>query len=505
MSALGAAGGLGASAWSSTRRRGSANPRPHGCCGAARRGAAPGTRLPAPPRATATLAGVPDEPDAVQRQEPQYRVRRSLRDICAVGVPEMGSACVEPAVSFLETAIVGRMGAVYLAALGPGTAFFLLVSEMCSAAGVCTTSAISLRSAKRSKEGVGRLMTATMAVSTAFGLVMTLVMLAVMNSTWWTSSLDPSLAGAVRTYVAVRLLGTTPFFLSCVAEGCYLGLRNAITPFWIFSLSGVITAVLMLLFTQPWGGFNLGFAGAALATTLGQVVGAAVFLVALHRRGYVTVSRPRWGDAWEVFGRASAVLVGTTARMLTYNALTLAAATMGIIPAAAHKIAYEGYWFMSFLTEPAFTAAVALIPKNLVAEPAKARHLARVIFGFGVGVGALLSVFAWAFCHTPLFTQDIAVLAQLRQIAPFLSSMIFFSSAVYALEGILMACRSERYLAAVHSVNCCVVSCWALYAARAGMGVEALWGAMVFYQALRLAEHFVRFRVTRPFLSGRGA
>jgi hypothetical protein len=36
-------------------------------------------------------------------------------------------------------------------------------------------------------------------------------------------------------------------------------------------------------------------------------------------------------------------------RQVTYAAMSITAATMGVAPCAAHKIAYEGYWFAGFL------------------------------------------------------------------------------------------------------------------------------------------------------------
>ena len=50
---------------------------------------------------------------------------------------------VEPMLSLLETVVVGRMGTLFLAALGPGTSIFGVVAEISAVGMIATVSTVS--------------------------------------------------------------------------------------------------------------------------------------------------------------------------------------------------------------------------------------------------------------------------------------------------------------------------------------------------------------------------
>lgn len=54
-----------------------------------------------------------------------------------------GSCLVEPILSCTETIIVGRIGTVMLAALGPGTQLFNIIGEVAAVFSVCTVTTVS--------------------------------------------------------------------------------------------------------------------------------------------------------------------------------------------------------------------------------------------------------------------------------------------------------------------------------------------------------------------------
>ena len=79
-------------------------------------------------------------------------------------------------------------------------------------------------------------------------------------------------------------------------------------------------------------------------------------------------------------------------------------------------MAFECYYLLSFCTEPMFTAATALLPRNLVLNPDLARKLVRVIIGSACVVGVGLTVVAYIATNNPIFTHDPAVLLLLKRV-----------------------------------------------------------------------------------------
>eukprot|EP00959_Pyramimonas_sp_CCMP1952_P268091 5605427-Pyramimonas_sp.AAC.4 len=80
------------------------------------------------------------------------------------------------------------------------------------------------------------------------------------------------------------------------------------------------------------------------------------------------------------------MVIGTFARMGTYVTMTTIATSMGIVEGAAHKVAFESYYLLSFGTEPLFTAATSLLPRDMKLGVGRAVKLRKLLF---VGATAL--------------------------------------------------------------------------------------------------------------------
>ena len=73
-----------------------------------------------------------------------------ISSIAILGVPNMLSVMCEPAVGCVESVLVGRVGALYLAAIAPSSVMFWLIEEVVFALGISLTTMVSEASAARS-------------------------------------------------------------------------------------------------------------------------------------------------------------------------------------------------------------------------------------------------------------------------------------------------------------------------------------------------------------------
>ena len=424
-----------------------------------------------------------------------------MRDIVVVGFPELLCCLVEPVVSSAETVYLGRLGSVFLGATAATTAFFALVSELCCSLSVMTAAAVARDAARVGTKGVRQTMDATLAMAVLLGIAVTLGVVGANHlGVWNMPNVERHVTDNVQLYVAVRAVGIVAFMVSNAAEGCFLGLRDAVTPLAFWTMNGVVSlALLALLWFLGGADAKLNLGNVALATTVGQVVGAGGFLYGLHARGLAGFNAPVWRECGKVLSYASILLVGVVARMTTYNGITASAASLGVVPAAAHKIAYEAYWFLSFLTEPSFTAGNVLVPRELAKGLKPARALVGVIVGFASIIGVSLIAISQAWMRTTLFTSDTAVLEVLKAISPWLALKVFLSSNVYAIEGVIIGLGKLRYLSTIHVLNACIMVNWGMHAARNGLGIEVLWISLALYQLLRIVEHTLYFATAKPF------
>lgn len=93
------------------------------------------------------------------------------------------------------------------------------------------------------------------------------------------------------SYLRIYVLGCIPIFLYNAINGVYVSLGNSKTPLYFLLISSVTNVVLDLLFIIS---FQMGVAGAALATVLSQVVAAVLALVDVPRL-LAGFSRPQTG------------------------------------------------------------------------------------------------------------------------------------------------------------------------------------------------------------------
>ncbi|XRB09052.1 detoxification protein [Pycnococcus provasolii] len=424
------------------------------------------------------------------------RIGTTLRSIIIVGFPEMLCCLVEPVISCAETVYLGRLSSTYLGATAATTAFFALVSELCCQLSVMAAAAVARDTARTRRVAfeAKRTMDATVAMAVVFGIITTVAVLVANHFGAWTmQGLDPNVANGVGQYVVVRALGITAFMISNACEGAFLGLRDAVTPLRLWTVNGIVSLAMLGSLWFVGGPASMNLANVAFATTSGQVVGAACFLWGLHSRSLIGFQMPQWTYGKKVLSHVSVLLAGAIARMTTYNGMTAAAVTFGIESAAAHKIAFEAYWFLSFLTEPSFTAGNVLMANVVSVSVKKARQMCLVLVGFAALIGVFLLFGTNVWMSTTLFTSDQAVLSVLALIAPWLACKVFFSSIVYSIEGVIIGLGRERYLASIHVMNCGIMLAWGAFATKYAVGVSALWSVMAGYQVLRLVEHSIYF------------
>jgi Na+-driven multidrug efflux pump len=289
---------------------------------------------------------------------------------------------------------------------------------------------------------------------------------------------DGPMSAAVHAYVTVRALGIPFFLISNILEGCLIGLRDAVTPLRVYLWSGVVAAGLMAALATPLVGCQMGIAGCAIAIAIGQVYGAFHFLRVLSQRGLLTVhwkAPLNWGIVHDMSKSVGVMIVGTFARMGTYVTMTAIAASMGIVEGAAHKAAFECYYLMSFATEPMFTAANSLIPRDLKIAHSRAAKLCRLLLTSAVSIGLVLAGLSMIALRSSLFSPDPEVLQALAAISPALAVMLLASSVVYTVEGILVGIEDINYLTTVHCCNFGIMMAYSVVVQRFSLGMQGMW------------------------------
>ena len=417
------------------------------------------------------------------------------REIVRLALPAMAALAADPMLSLVDTALVGRLGAVPLAALGVTVALFTLAFFGFNFLTYGTTAEVArLRGAGRPGEAATYALQALW-LAIGLGIATTVVLEAFAPLLLTLMGARGEVADAGLVYLRIRALATLPVLVVLVGHGAFRGCKDMRTPLWIAVAVNAANAVVSWTLIYPVG---LGIAGAAWGTVLAQTAGAATFLVLGRRRLAPPDLRidPRAmrriaGISRDLFLRTAALLTGLLIS-------TAVAARMGTITVAAHQIARE-LWTMLALVQDGFAiAGQAMIGTALGAgRPAEARDAASRLLGWGVAFGFLVGIayLALAGVLPGVFTTDPRVIAAVGGVWLIVALLQPVGGVVFVLDGILMGAGDFRFLwwsTALASLGGLVPVC--LLALRHGWGLQGIWAGMAVLMLVRAALTMWRLR-----------
>jgi putative MATE family efflux protein len=410
------------------------------------------------------------------------------REILALAMPAMAALAADPLMSLVDTALVGRLGAVPLAALGINVAVFTSFFFVFNFLTYGTTAQVArLRGAGRPDEAA-RYALQALWLALGFGAAVTVVLVAAaplivgaMGATGPVS--DPALA-----YLRVRAFAALPVLVVAVGHGAFRGLKDTRTPLWVALAANGVNAVVSWALIYPVG---MGLVGAAWGTLLAQAGAAAAFLV-LARPRFPTPSLRIDLPAMRAIVRISRDLFLRTAALLAGLLIATAIAMrMSVLTVAAHQIARELWLMLTLVLDGFAIAGQAMIGTALgAARPDQARAEARRLLVWGLGTGTLIGV-AYLALWQPLpqvFTDDPVLLAEVRSVWLVIALLQPIGGVVFVLDGILMGAGDFRFLLwSTAAASLLALTPVAFLSLWLGWGLVGLWaGGMVALMAVRL-------------------
>jgi MATE family multidrug resistance protein len=423
------------------------------------------------------------------------RLRSRDREIVRLALPAMVALAADPLLSLVDTALVGRLGAVPLAALGVSVAVFTLAFFGFNFLTYGTTAEVArLRGAGRPEDAANYALQALW-LAVGLGVATTVMLEAAAPLLLTVMGATGDVADAALVYLRIRALASVPVLVVLVGHGAFRGCKDMRTPLWITVAVNTANAVLSWVLIYPLG---LGVAGAAWGTLLAQTAGAVTFLVLGRRRFAPPALRIDLAAMRRIAGISRDLFLRTAALLTGLLISTAVAARMGTVTVAAHQVARE-LWTMLALVQDGFAiAGQAMIGTLLGAgRPDEARDTAWRLLGWGTGFGILvgLGYLALAGPLPRVFTTDSAVLAALGSVWAIVAALQPLGGVVFVLDGILMGAGDFRFLlwsTALASLGGLGVVC--LAALRLDWGLPGIWAGMALMMVIRTVLTVSRLR-----------
>ncbi|RZU74046.1 putative MATE family efflux protein [Micromonospora kangleipakensis] len=418
----------------------------------------------------------------------------SPRRIAALALPALVVLAAEPLYVLVDTAVVGHLGRVPLAALAVGGTVMTLTAWLGTVVAYGTTG----RSARRF--GSGDRAAAVAEGVQASWLALAVGVLVALAMQVGGGALARTLvgsagevAGAAAQWLRIAALGAPGLLLAAAGNGWLRGIQDTRRPLLFVLAPNLLSALLCPLLVYPAG---LGLAGSAVANVAAQTISGGLFAAALMRERVSLRPRPRLIRQQLVLSRD--LLIRGVAFQASFLSATAVAARFGAAAVGAHQIALQLWFFTALVLDALAIAAQALIGAALGAgDAAGARALARriALLGGACGVAFAVLIAAGAGVVPSWFSSDPQVREQAMVAWPWFVALQPIGGVVFALDGVLIGAGDVRYLrnlTIVAALGGFLPAIWLAYGL--GLGLGGIWAGLTLFVVLRLAALLLRLR-----------
>ena len=418
------------------------------------------------------------------------------RRLLALALPATVTLIADPVMGLVDTAVVGRLGASDLGALGLAVSVLAAGSWVFNFLVFGTTSAVARAIGGGRPEEAGRRVAHAAQVAIGLGTAVALVLLVVAPLLLRGLGAVEALQEPATTYLRIRAVGIPFLLLGFVGHGAFRGVSDTRTPLAIAVGANVVNAVLTFWLVL---GLGWGIAGAAWATVAAEVLTVAAFAVLLGRTRLPLVGhgRPTLEELKVLFAVSRDLVLRTGGLVLGLLAVAAAAARVDAETAAAYQVLYQTMILLSFLMDGLAIAGQAMVGTALGAgDRDEARPTGRTVlaWGVGAGIGLTLLLFAGSTAWPRLLTDDAVVLSTVAGAWWLLALGQVVNGPVYALDGVLMGAEDFAYLRTSTVIAGVVGGVSAQLVASAGGGLLGLWAAVQLLMVVRLVTLVWRVR-----------
>jgi MATE family multidrug resistance protein len=409
------------------------------------------------------------------------------RELFAFALPALGGLAIDPLVSLVDTAFIGRLGAAFLAALGINTSLFSLAFFGFNFLANATTPMISTALGNHDRDQAGKVAVQALVLAWCLGVVITGLLISLATPLLKLMGASESLLPLAAQYLQIRALAAPALLTLIASRGILYGHGDARTVLRVVTVLNLVNIVLDPLFIF---GFGWGLAGAAWATTLAQYVGAVWFVLSFVRhsaRFAIQWYMPPFGAFVPLLKSGSLLTVRTLALITTMSLATAVAARVDVVTVAAHQVVSQLWLLMALTLDALAETAKTLIPRYLGEKPARAKAVAnRALFWsvvVGLGLAVLFALGRPLFIRA--FTDDPEVIRAVSAVFPFVILMQPLNGLVFVWDGIFMGLNRWSFLAFAMIASCAVSALVLLLVIPFGWGLTGVWWGLVILIAAR--------------------
>lgn len=427
-------------------------------------------------------------------------------EILSIALPAALALAADPITSLVDTAFVGHLGSVELAAVGVSVSVFNLVSKLFNVPLLnITTSFVAEEQALVSKGDSDSIQTVqdcvgdcqskkllpsvstSLALATSIGIAESVALY--FGSGFLMNIMGVSVDSPIRVpaeqFLTMRAFGAPPIVIALAAQGTFRGFQDTKAPLYAIGAGNLLNAVLdpILIFF-----FGLGIGGAALATVISEYLIAFILLWELN--GKVLLISPNIdGRRVARYLKSGGLLIGRTLAVLaTMTLATSVAAREGPIPMAGYQICLQVWLAISLLTDALALSGQALLASGYSqGNYGEARKVIYRVLQIGLVTGIALAVilFLGFGAFSSLFSTDPKVLEIAWSGILFVAGSQPMNALAFVLDGLYYGV-SDFGFAAYSMVLVGLISSVFLLVAAPQFGLVGVWTGLFLFMTLRV-------------------
>ncbi|XP_042512273.1 protein DETOXIFICATION 44, chloroplastic isoform X2 [Macadamia integrifolia] len=445
-------------------------------------------------------------------------------EILSIAVPAALSLAADPIASLVDTAFVGHIGSVELAAVGVSISVFNLVSKLFNIPLLNITTSFVAEEQALVMERIDASSTSGAsnggfssgsepldasdykqkkrflpAVSTSLALAAGIGIAEATALSFGSGFLmnimgipvDSPMRLPAEHFLTLRALGAPPVVVALAAQGTFRGFMDTKTPLFAIGAGNFLNAILdfILIFL-----FGIGIGGAAIATVISEYLIAFILLWELNTK--VVLLPPDFqGRRLARYLTSGGLLIGRTIAVLgTMTLSTSMAAQEGPIPMAGHQICLQVWLAISLLNDALALAGQALLASSY--SQGNYRQSRIVIYrvlqiGLVTGVALAVILFLAFGTFSGLFSTDTAVLEIACSGVLFVAGSQPMNALAFVFDGLYYGVSDFAY-AAYSMVFVGLTSSVFLLVAAPMFGLAGVWAGLFLFMTLRVAAGFWR-------------
>ena len=380
-----------------------------------------------------------------------------MKSILFFSLPYLFSYFLQTLYGMADLFIIGQFeGVASTTAVSIGSQVMHMITVMIVGLAMGATVTIGRAVGAENKPRAARLIGNTVTLFMAGSVVLAAVLVGLVDPIVRIVSTPEQAVAGTRTYLIICFIGVPCITAYNIMASIFRGLGDSRSPMYFIAVACASNIALDYLFM---GALHLGPAGAALGTTLSQLVSVIISLVViLRRKSGIHLSgadfKPERSALGEILSIGIPVMMQDGFIQVSFMIITIIANHRGLIDSAAVGIVEKIISAMFIVPSSMLAAVSALSSQNLGAgKPERAaqtlKYAAMIATGYGIAVVLVIELVA-----EPLlgcFTTDAAVvLMGCQYIRGYIVDTIF-AGIHFSFTGYFAAC-GKSYIGFLHNI-----------------------------------------------------